>query len=202
MAAVLQCQFCELVAPSNQLLKKHIRQTHSHDPDFNIQCHVGGCQRSFNNYRTYQNHLLHCHGSSTENPAFFDDVFDDVSNDLELGNEDITSSDPHCSEVTSETLKDHLAKWILKTGETRCLTRSAMSGIVGDVSDITELIVSDLQCQLTSFLSSSGCSADVIQGCTTIFQQIYRQPFLNLDSFYLQTFICKCYIISSTSILL
>ena len=50
----------------------------------------------------------------------------------------------------------------MKTGETRCLTRSAMSGIVGDVSDITELIVSDLQCQVTSFLSSSGCSADVI----------------------------------------
>ena len=126
--------------------------------------------------------FLHCHGSSMENPA----VFDDVSNDLELGNEDITSSDLHCSEVTSETLKDHVAKWILKTGETRCLTRSAMSGIVGDVSDITELIVSDLQCQVTSFLSSSGCSADVIQGCTTIFQQIYQQPFLNLDSFYLQ----------------
>ena len=31
------------------------------------------------------------------------------------------SSDPHCSEVTNETLKDHLAKWILKTGETTCL---------------------------------------------------------------------------------
>ena len=53
MAAVLQCQFCELVALSDQLLKKHIRQTHSHDPDFNIQCHVGGCQTTFNNYRTY-----------------------------------------------------------------------------------------------------------------------------------------------------
>ena len=60
------------------------------------------------------------------------------------------SSDPHCNEVTNEALNDHVAKWILKTGETRCLTRSAISGIVGDVSDITELMVSDLQCQVTS----------------------------------------------------
>ena len=81
--------------------------------------------------------------------AICDDVSTDVSNDLELGNEDIMSSDPHCNEVTNEALNDHVAKWILKTGETRCLKRSAMSGIV-DVSDITELMVSDLQCQVTS----------------------------------------------------
>ena len=63
-------------------------------------------------------------------------------------------------------------------------TCSAMSGIIGDISDITELIV--------------------IQGCTTIFQQeIYRQPFLNLDSFYLQMLYYKQhfnFIVSTKSI--
>ena len=35
--------------------------------------------------------------------------------------------------MTEEEMTDYCARWILKTSETRCLTRTAMVGIVHDV---------------------------------------------------------------------
>lgn len=62
--AFYYCSYCgcgqddSYTAPSLQLLNQHIRLGHSNDPNFLIHCPVPSCQRTFRNYRTYQNHVL------------------------------------------------------------------------------------------------------------------------------------------------
>ena len=59
---VFCCLYCicsdAFCAPSEQLLERHIRLTHSQDPDFRIECKHTSCSRVFTNFRTNNNHLL------------------------------------------------------------------------------------------------------------------------------------------------
>ena len=55
------CPYCneeEFSAPNEILLMGHIRGVHSLYPNFSLQCSKDGCERTFRNFRTYQNHLL------------------------------------------------------------------------------------------------------------------------------------------------
>ena len=61
MAQSFYCPYCvkdDFTAPSEVLLLTNIRVVHSLDPNFTIQCSVNGCNRTFKNFRTYQNHRL------------------------------------------------------------------------------------------------------------------------------------------------
>jgi len=40
---------------------KHIKIFHGHDPSFKITCGIAGCQRTYNNFRTFVNHVLAMH---------------------------------------------------------------------------------------------------------------------------------------------
>ena len=85
------------------------------------------------------------------------------------------------------TLKDHIAKWILKTGESRYLTRTAMMGILEDVSDIVQLIISHLHSEVCAFMCSTDTAPDNLHLINEIFQkESYTLPFNGLDSYYLQ----------------
>ena len=40
---------------------KHIKLFHSHQAEFKITCGIGGCQKSFTHFRTFQNHISSIH---------------------------------------------------------------------------------------------------------------------------------------------
>ena len=57
-ASAYQCPFCnEFQAPSFKQLLPHIRIVHATKPGFTITCGVHGCQRTFLNMKSYDNHI-------------------------------------------------------------------------------------------------------------------------------------------------
>ena len=57
---------------------------------------------------------------------------------------------------TAVDMRSFSARWILKTSETRSLTRRATLGIVADVSDMVDFVVESLRTQTNSVLSNAG----------------------------------------------
>ena len=126
--------FC---APSEQLLERHISFAHSQDPGFSIECKNASCYRVFTNYRTYKNHLVtHKNAVDVEpmesNPGSPEDS-GELTENTSLNNYQDDMEPPF-------VFDDYCAKWILKTSETRQLTRTATVGIVGDevIIDLSE----------------------------------------------------------------
>ena len=77
----------------------------------------------------------------------------------------------------------HAAKWILKTSESRSLTRSATIGIVQDVSYLIDDIVSHVKQQLTVILQNHSIDTAVIEPA---FDHNYTRPFNGLQTFHQQ----------------
>ena len=40
---------------------QHIKLFHAHQPNFHISCGIGGCERTFTNGRTFENHISSYH---------------------------------------------------------------------------------------------------------------------------------------------
>ena len=82
--------------PTLKKLLQHIRLSHSDEELFSIQCSFQGCCRSFNNLRTFQNHVYAYHDVNTLNRdhvlpgAIYDDDDDCDHIDSE---EDVSDSD-------------------------------------------------------------------------------------------------------------
>ena len=133
------CSYCVedvFSAPSEILLLNHIRLVHSCDPNFTIQC---SCSRTFTNFRTFQNHRRTCTSQieSSPEPAITNEDSDTASCFSEVQEGVTPNSTPSFS---AAHLQSYSAKWILKTSETRSLTRTATLGIVQDVTDLVGFI--------------------------------------------------------------
>ena len=181
------CSLCsgDFVAPSETLLLNHIRLVHSCDPNFFIQCSFPECLRTFKNFRTYQNHRLkhRFHEASGESDCSFANELDEQS----LG------SVPR-REVTAPSvpfMKSYCARWILKTRESRGLTRSATQGVIEDVQDLVTVITNSLESQALAALRASGIDPDSITGFSNIFSGPTTKPFDGLTSFYQQLQYCR-----------
>lgn len=144
------CPYCieeVFTSPSEALLLNHIRLVHSCDPNFSIQCCKDGCLRTFNNFRTYQNH---CRSHHEDNDADEGSMHPLASSEAV----NVTMSSSSNTPTTVNDLQAFSAKWILKTSETRYLTQKASLGIVHDVSDLVEVVSQSLQDQVQAILHS------------------------------------------------
>ena len=137
------CTDTDFSAPSEQLLQTHIQLVHSLDPDFQIQHSKGNCSRTFTNYRTYQNHCNSHH--ATLNTEGSSDVEAMEADTEPLESQDVDLGSGECVVPDSNQLQIFAAKWLLKTSETRSLTRAASIGIVADVSEMIQTISETLQ---------------------------------------------------------
>ena len=136
------CSLCALQFHSLSLLLMHIRLEHADQPNFQIQCYLQGCQRTFKKFTAYRNHVYQYHDTLS-----LDDEPDANSED-----DNITASDPgdtlfdkdfHHESVSTATLKssclstdklqDAAARWILKTSESHKIPQSVMDDIMSDV---------------------------------------------------------------------
>lgn len=80
------------------------------------------------------------------------------------------------------------AKWILKTTETRKLTRSASIGIIQDVSEIVSEVSTMLYDQVKSSLVKNGIELGAIPELCDIFSEhnFVVTPFKNITTFHQQ----------------
>ncbi len=75
------------------------------------------------------------------------------------------------------------SKWILKTSETRSLTRTATLGVVADVADLVKYVVQCLEDQTCKALSLRGIDPGMLE---EIFSGPITKPFEGLTSFKCQ----------------
>ena len=186
------CPFCfsDFLAPSEALLLNHIRLVHSSDPNFSIQCSYGGCSSVFKNFRTYQNHrLVHHSGPIREqNPA------EGTCTSLNYQNPESDDVPEPAEEVFAPTIGDmqsYAARWILKTRESRSLTRSATQGLIEDVQDLVTVVIDSLQSQTNCALRANGIHPDSIHELTSVFSGPTTKPFQGVTSFHQQIQYCR-----------
>ena len=182
------CVYCDFLSPSEQLLLVHIRQVHSNDPNFRIECDIEQCRRTFTNYRTYVNHIR-SHAKQSENMSNESIRSEDNENNSDQdgsGEEHITNAEQP-TEDNDFNMKDFAAKWILRTSESRCLTRTALLGIVNDVSEMVQMVVDNIRRDVQQlFLQHETDSSMIERQVDEIFHQPYIKPFLELDTYHLQ----------------
>lgn len=176
---VFRCPYCndqEFVAPSKALLMIHVRIVHSLDPDFSIQCSKDNCSRTFTNFRTFQNHLL---THNLDEPPLISPEEHQIEPDYSIETELVALP-------CEEEIKSYCAKWILKTSETRSLTRRATLGIVEDNSSLVTFITQLLWKRASAILVSSEVDTSVISRFDELFSSSLTKPFNGLTSFHQQ----------------
>ena len=159
------CPYCAeaYCAPSEELIMTHIRKVPASDPNFLIQCSLNGCERTFENFRTYQNHrLTHRREEPPVSPATETEDMDDS-----VGSSGLEA--PSLPQVSTTDMEYFAAKWILKTRESRSLTRTAMQGVIQDVSDLVTFVTQTLESQMHAVLQSNGIEPESICGLDDIF---------------------------------
>ena len=182
-ATAFFCSYCteEFFAPSEVLLLNHIRIVHSYDPGFSIQCSNNGCLRTFTNFRTYQNHRLqHRSIEVIENNDESDDGYEeDIETVPSLEDDSVQSAIP-------TDMRTIAAKWILRTGEVRNLTRKATQGVIEDTEHLVDFVTESLKSQVNSVLNTNGINPANISGLKEVFSDTVTKPFDGLSSFHFQ----------------
>lgn len=194
MTSLVCCPYCPdsggFIAPSQILLQKHIKLAHSHEPGFRIECSRPLCTRVFTNYRTYENHLLQHKRRASSSPLA--ETVQTVEHEADIDEADIDESGVQIEatddSVEIHNLTDYCAKWILKTSETRHLTRCSSIGIVKDVSELVKEVCTCIEEQVKSCLEDNGLQFNTIRGLSDIFSENNEvvSPFCDLSTFYQQ----------------
>ena len=185
-SAVYPCPLCpgdDFVAPSEVLLLNHIRLVHSCDPNFSIQCSFPGCPRTLKKFRTYQNHrCCHRHQRVEESSTYEDDDLVEGEIETEL------STTPA---VELPDLQPYAARWILKTRESRYLTRAATQGVIEDVQELVSVISQSMEIQTRAVLHDSGIDFDSVPNLKRVFSGPATKPFEGVASFHQQIQYCR-----------
>ena len=186
--SAIPCSYCsgEFFSPSEELLLTHIRLVHSSDPGFSIQCSEQGCSRYFSSFKAYQNHRRLKHGSNNTADQPTLDANEEVE---DLDCTDIEAHNP--SVPSTEDMQHFSSRWILKTRETRKLSRAAMQGVIEDVGDLVTFISGTLESQTRATLRANGVSSQLMSGLEEVFSGPATKPFAGLQSFHQQLQYCR-----------
>ena len=168
-------------APSQSLLLTHIRLVHSCDPNFSIQCSAEGCLRTFSNFRTYQNH------ARSHDSRSFSDFCADCPRSSEAASDKFPNTSTNVPNIAeAKDMQAFSAKWILKTCETRCLTRKSTIGIVNDVSDMLQYVSQSLCDKIQAILTSNEIDPAILSQVKQVFDSPICSHFEGLTSFHQQ----------------
>ena len=89
-------------------------------------------------------------------------------------------------------MQSYAVRWMLKTRETRSLSRATTDGIIEDVQELVDLITQSLKSRLHQVLVSKNVDEDTIS--TTIddvFDSPVTKPFYGVMSFHQQLQYCR-----------
>ena len=125
-----------------------------------------------------------CRADPSNGPIFSDD------NGHSDGHSDaasiISAEESVTTNISADELQSFSAKWILKTNETRSLTRAATLGIFNDVSDLLGFISDLLKEQIHKVLHQNRVDDSIIREVGGVFHGFLVRPFENLASFHQQ----------------
>ena len=148
---------------------KHIKIFHAHDPSFKITCGIAGCQRTYNNFRTFVNHVSAMHNTVTSasqsDLSTHCDTPNSAANDEQSNDEfdggDCSFSDSgssyqdllftsNCDSLSPrEMMKRSAATFLLGLKEKFKLTQTSIQGIVDGISAMNSQRISILMSEVS-----------------------------------------------------
>ena len=151
---------------------KHLRLFHVHQANFRVTCGIGGCQQSYTNIRTFQNHVYDVHyykSDCTLDCTILPEVESSLENNTDDGENDeevndfnydenaiaVDSTDP-TADLPQHSLQNSAALFLLGLKEKFKLTQVAIQGVIEGVSSLTQHQMSLLKTQV---LETNGLSA-------------------------------------------
>lgn len=164
----LSCPLCSLTSHlklnvTNFL--KHIKLFHAHQAGFKLTCGIDGCQRTFINFRTFENHVSAMHRSAHDSPsteagmdtvcnadtgvsslpecADFNEVetSDESEVDFETSEDAPTCHDDEAIQFSSDLLQKSSALFLLGLKEKYKLTQVAVQGVLEGVTNLSQQLL-------------------------------------------------------------
>ena len=142
---------------------KHLKIFHAYQPDFKVICGIRGCQRSYTNLGTFQNHIYGIHSDDcdiSEERKESSTINNDSENDCSDANntdhdemyceaiEDTDDIDQQCRNLQSIVQKSS-ALFLLGIKEKFKLTQSSINGIVQGITSLNQHHISMLKSQVS-----------------------------------------------------
>ena len=163
----LTCSLCENIQSVKFTFSdylKHLRLFHVHQANFRITCGIGGCQRSYTNIRTFQNHVYNVHYCKNDVTSDLT-ILSEVESPLENNTSDVEKvNDFNCDEnsenafavdnteptvdLLQHSLQNSTALFLLDLKEKYKLTQIAIQGVIEGVSSLTQHQLSLLKTQV------------------------------------------------------
>ena len=181
--AVYSCTHCNhFSATSLATVLRHIGAVHAHDPNFYMQCGIGGCSRTYRNYYSFRKHLRLKHhfvsqeiGSEAPTTCDFQAFQDEL---------DSNGCSPDMQEYGRER---STALFLLKAKEVYHLSQCALNNIVEDISTMMCETLREVEYEVHSKLGPSGAARSEIDGLRSIFSDDkFSQPFRHLKTEHFQ----------------
>ena len=105
-------------------------------------------------------------------------------NSFDFDHEDVENMNDNSTQIMPTEMHEYAAKWILKTGETRSLTRTATQGVIEDVEHLVDFVAESLERKMRAALQSNGINPDNVTGFNDVFNCSATNPFTGLTSFH------------------
>ena len=182
-AQELSCPLCSLTSHLKLNITtflKHIKLFHAHQAGFKLTCGIHGCQRTFTNFRTFENHVSAMHRSNcdlssteaenntanedSESPssseclwaADFSEVetSDESEEDVETNNDPVTPDDHEAIQCSSELLQKSSALFLLGLKEKHKLTQVALQGVLEGVTNLNQQQLNLLHSKVHTYRAS------------------------------------------------
>lgn len=171
---------------------KHVRLFHAHQPDFKLICGISGCQRSFTNAGTFQNHAYSVHkdtckqaeSHNNEATSHVPDPDDDMNEGTSISvhsdhlqNAEIPElMEEAIDEIPSLSLQSSSALFLLGLKEKYKLPQVAIQGIIEGVTSLIQH-------------QNSLIKSQVKRACTS---RVTITPFLLIVHVHLYRFMLNC----------
>ena len=127
----IDCWIChKFSARSLKSTIRHIGNVHSRDPNFLVNCGIGGCTQNYTNFTSFRSHVYRKHRSHVSSCSLHVESDNDHESDNSVG--DLNVDDPHST--VDFDFKRSCALFILKCKEVYKISQSAIDGLVTDVT--------------------------------------------------------------------
>lgn len=152
---MVQCPVCYSIFHTISYLLTHIRLLHADQPNFQIQCNLQGCKRTFRKFSVYRNHIYQFHDTkdvseeqrddSPESNAIDDTIYRDdtshgnVSEEDDEGQSEEVTHDLPMPLYSQEKCMVAAGKCVLKISENHKIPDIAMDNIISDVQCFFEI---------------------------------------------------------------
>ena len=144
---------------------KHLRLFHGHQANLRFTCNISGCQRSYTNIGTFQNHVYsvhYCKGAALrlgsaeqagltssggeQNDA--NEVNEGISGDQESGSSEDFLTEGHAASVDLPPLQHSSALFLLGLKEKYKLTQVSIQGVIDGITSLNQHQIALLKSQV------------------------------------------------------